>query len=77
MARIPDYSEVFRKMDELREQQIRVMQYQDDRLGVAPPGAGASPTEQMARLVEGANAVTGQIVDIQENVYVTLSTETG
>ena len=77
MARIPDYSEVFRKMDKLREQQIRVMQYQDDRLGVAQPGAGASPTEQMARLVEGANAVTGQIVDIQENVYVTFPAETG
>ena len=64
MTRIPDYSEVFKMMDDLRQQQIRVMQYQDDRLGVAQPGQETSPTEQMAQLVQGANEVTGQIIDI-------------
>ena len=70
MTRIPDYSEVFKMMDDLRQQQIKVMQYQDDKLGVAQPSQGASPTEQMAELVQDANEVTGQIVDIQSNVYV-------
>ena len=70
MSRIPDYSEVFRMMDDLRQQQIKVMQYQDEKLGVAQPSQDAQPTEQMAQLVQGANEVTAQIVDIQSNVYV-------